>query len=198
MPKAIIRPSPATKIHQMHFLPASHVGEGQSIIAVSTEDGRIILYDIKQTVEAAAAAAGEAAEAYATCRAIAQVGGVASGFIGRIKDFEIVTVAGAETSAKSPLLIVSGSSDGAVRIWKFAASELQSATETEGDSEQAAIGAGTTPQVGTLIGTHESGHRITCLTAFVMDGPAEEGPDEHDEEMGGVEDDDQESASDSE
>lgn len=178
----------------MRVLPASHVPEGQSILAVSTEDGRIILYDIKQTVPASDP---EEKKQYDSCTAIAQIGGVVSGFIGRIKDFEILPVTSVGASSDSPLLVVTGSSDGAVRIWKFTCSELQAKTETDGDSEQVAIGAGTTAQVGSLIGTHESGNRITCLTAFVMDGPSDEGPDDHDEEMGGVEDDDEEDVSDS-
>ena len=48
MPKAVIRPSPPTKLHQMRIVPA---GEGHSILAVSTEDGRIIFYDRKTSVE---------------------------------------------------------------------------------------------------------------------------------------------------
>ena len=48
MPKAIIRPSPPTKLHQMRVVPS---GEEHSILAISTEDGRIIFYDLKTTVE---------------------------------------------------------------------------------------------------------------------------------------------------
>jgi len=162
---------------------------------VSTEDGRIILYDIKKL--SASASSTSQKQQYESCEAIAQIGGVASGFIGRIKDFEILTVASGGGPAESPLLFVTGSSDGAVRVWKFSSSELETRTEIDGDSTQVALGAGKTSQVGTLLGTHESGHRITCLAAFVMDGPTDEGLDDHDEEMANAEDNDDESGSDS-
>lgn len=171
----------------MRFLPATHVPEGQSILAVSTEDGRILFYDTRRIDFPEA---GQK-QAYASCQAIAQMGGVTSGFIGRIKEFEILPVARLGASPDSPLLIITGSSDGAVRVWKFTSSELPQANA---ESEK-----GEVPQVGSLLGTHESGHRITCLTAFVMDGPSEEGPDEDDEEVMEIEEEeDEESDSDSE
>ena len=73
--------------------------------------------------------------------------------------------------AGAPLTIVTGSSDGAVRLWKCSVSEI-----VEGDSTKQAKGA--VRQIGTPIGTHGTGHRITCLVAFVMDGPAEVADDD--------------------
>ncbi|KAL1304670.1 hypothetical protein AAFC00_003629 [Neodothiora populina] len=190
VPKATIRPSPLTKIHQMHFLPASHVPEGHSLLAVSTEDGRIMLYDVKKLT-----APSSPKQKFASCEAIAQIGGVASGFIGRIKDFVVLPAAADDAGVTAPLLIVTGSSDGAVRVWKFSASELSAPAEVEGD-EEIAKAAGEHAQVGTLIGAHETGHRITCLAAFVMDGPTEQQDSEEDEDEDGAVD--EVSASDSE
>lgn len=193
MPKATIRPSPTTKIHQMHFLPATHVSEGQSILAISTEDGRVMLYDIKKTT-----AVEGSKDTFASCQAVAQIGGVASGFIGRIKDFEVLPVSGIDASPTAPLLIVTGSSDGAVRLWKFSASELSSHAKADGD-EEIAKAAGQHAQVGALIGSHETGNRITCLAAFVLDGPTEQGAEDDEEEVVGAEElDEDDSDSDSE
>lgn len=193
VPKAIIRPSPPTKIHQMRFLPATHVPEGQSILAVSTEDGRIIFYDTKKSTTLTSSTK----QPFPSCQGIAQLGGVASGFIGRIKDFEILSVPKSGTMSASPLLFITGSSDGAVRTWRLESSEIESAAPGEsstdgGESKQ------TPPQVGKLLGTHETGNRITCLTAFVMDGPAEEGPDDQDEVVGAEYDEGSDSDTDSE
>jgi protein MAK11 len=141
----------------MRIVPA---GEGHSILAISTEDGRIIFYDLKTTVESE-----KEDEEVPQCAALGQLGGNQAGFSGRIKDFEVL-----QHKAGAPLTIVTGSSDGAVRLWKFGVSEM-----LEGGSEQA---EGEVRQVGTPIGTHETGHRITCLVAFVMDGPAEVADDD--------------------
>lgn len=131
-------------------------GEGESILAVSTEDGRIIFYDLKTTVEDEKADEDSVPQ----CKAIGQMGGSQVGFTGRIKDFEVL-----QPKADNALVFVTGSSDGAVRLWKCSTSELTSGS--------ASTTKGSLRQVGTLIGTHETGHRITCLAAFVMDGPAE-------------------------
>lgn len=156
--------------------------EGQSILVISTEDGRLIFYNIKQTTEAESTAK----KSFASCQAIAQMGGVAAGFIGRIKDFEVLPVAKSGESTTAPLLFITGSSDGAVRTWRLDALELSQESKDEE----------VLPQVGKLLGTHETGHRITCLAAFIMDGPAE-GPADEDDEVEGAEDD-EESDSDSE
>ncbi|KAI4719322.1 WD40 repeat-like protein [Aureobasidium sp. EXF-10727] len=161
MPKAIIRPSPPTKLHQMRIVPA---GEEHSILAVSTEDGRVIFYDLKTAIEGE-----EEDEDVPQCAALGQLGGNQAGFSGRIKDFEVL-----QHKAGAPLSIVTGSSDGAVRLWKCSLSEI-----LEGAGAEGAKGA--VRQVGTSIGTHETGHRITCLAAFVMDGPAEVADDDEDD-----------------
>lgn len=145
----------------MRIVPA---GEGQSILAISTEDGRIMFYDLKTTVES-----DKEDQEVPQCAAVGQLGGNQAGFTGRIKDFEVL-----QPSAGSALVIVTGSSDGAVRLWKCSMSEI-----LERDA------SAPVRQVGTPIGTHETGHRITCLAAFVMDGPAEVADDEDDDVQAG-------------
>jgi protein MAK11 len=163
----------------MRIVPA---GEGQSIVAVSTEDGRVIFYDLKSTVksrdgdgdnEEEEEEEEDNDEEVAQCVALGQLGGDQAGFKGRIKDFEVL-----QYKSGAPLTIVTGSSDGAVRLWKCSVSEIMG-----GGSEQEKEGAAVR-QVGTPIGTHETGRRITCLVAFVMDGPADAAAgDEKDEQV---------------
>ena len=156
----------------MRIVPA---GDDHSVLAISTEDGRIIFYDLKTTVESE-----KENEEVPQCAALGQLGGNQAGFSGRIKDFEVL-----QHKAGAPLIFVTGSSDGAVRLWRCSIAEIL------GDAPEQAEGA--MRQVGTSIGTHETGHRITCLVAFVMDGPAEVADDGEDEaqEVAGSDSDDE-------
>lgn len=160
-PKAKILPAPRTKIHQMRYLPSdSHLG----ILLVSTEDGRILLYDTNSTSEPAESEDKE--DGILQSNLVATIGGPAAGFSGRVKDFDLLRIS--ETS----FLIISGSSDGTVRLWSLRTDELKAPTSTE-------QGTGfTAEQVGRLIGTYKTGTRITCLASFVMTGT----PDVEEEE----------------
>ena len=150
-PKAKILPAPRTKIHQMKYLD-SHPG----ILLVSTEDGRIMIYDTNSTLAPKDSIDDE--DSIPQSNLIAVIGGPAAGFSGRVKDYEIVRV------SDSNFLIVSGSSDGTVRIWRLRAEELQSNMGLEKNEGFSA------KQVGELLGTYTTGTRITCLKAFVMTG----------------------------
>lgn len=183
-PKSQTLPRPMTKIHQIHYLPGLGEELGD-IISISTEDGRILFYSTKETVTPAAtsqAVKSGKEVAVPSCKLIAQLGGGAAGLTGRIKDFELLPVPG----AADQFYIITGSSDGAVRIWRLSQGELSLpaddtansdfTTQPEKDSERAANVSNTlsAKQVGELIGTHETGNRITCLKAFIMNGSPEE------------------------
>ncbi|CAK4014223.1 related to MAK11 (maintenance of killer toxin-encoding satellite M1 dsRNA) [Lecanosticta acicola] len=150
--KGVFKPAPASKIHQMRFVP---LGEEKSVLAMSTEDGRIIFFH---------AEADE--EGLTQYPIIAQLGGRAAGIEGRVKDFEILEVSGV-------LAFVTASSDGAVRIWSVSQTELSSASEGQ--------------QCGRLVATHETGNRITCLGAFVLDGKVSDAPEPEREGEAGAE-----------
>ncbi|CZT18018.1 related to MAK11 protein (maintenance of killer toxin-encoding satellite M1 dsRNA) [Ramularia collo-cygni] len=162
-PKAVIRPS--SKVHQMRFLPLPDLE--QSILAISTEDGRILFYDVSTVKEEIDAAK------LPLCPCVAQLGGAAMGISGRVKDFEIVALKG-----KANILIVTGSSDGAVRLWTVSGEQLAGEVSEDGPK-----------QVGKLVATQETGNRITCLGAFVMDGKASD--EDEVEENGGAEEDEE-------
>jgi protein MAK11 len=164
-PKAKIAPTPRTKIHQLHYLPLdSH----PSIMLVSTEDGRVMLYDTSDTSlpdEDAEKSRGK--DEVPSSKLIAQIGGPGAGISGRVKDFEVLAL------SSSTCLIITGSSDGTVRSWFLDVQELEGGAKVE-------QGKGfTAKQVGKLLGTYKTGTRITCLKAFIMTGT----PDAEEEEI---------------
>ena len=155
-------------------------GETKDLLAVSTEDGRILFYDTTDVVETKTTGPGSKSE-IPILREFCQLGGAVEGLTGRVKDFEILKPPGAEA-----FIIVTGSSDGAVRLWTIDESELLDEPSVSRDlHNEASIANGgdaTTPgiamkasptrQIGSLLGTYEAGNRITCMKAFVMLDPA--------------------------
>lgn len=164
VPKAKIIPTPRTKIHQMHYLQSeSH----PNTLLVSTEDGRVMLYDTSDTIVSTEdAEKSQKKDDIPSSKLIAQIGGPGTGISGRIKDFEILPL------SSSSFLIITGSSDGTVRTWLFDTNEL-------GRKEKLDEGNGfTAKQVGKLLGTYKTGTRVTCLKAFIMTGKADEEEEE--------------------
>ena len=153
-PKAVIRPG--TKIHQMRFMPPEE--DEESTLAISTEDGRIILYDLTEMGEASDASKLPQLEP------VAQIGGRAAGVQGRIKDFEMIELEenGFPLGGKGAWLVVTASSDGAIRLWSL--------PHGWGGDVLLNPKAQTPKQVATLIATKEAGSRITCVGAFLLDG----------------------------
>ena len=160
-------------------LPATD-GETKDLLAVSTEDGRILFYDTTDVVEAQITIPASKLE-IPVSKAICQLGGAAEGLTGRVKDFEILKPPGSEA-----FIIVTGGSDGAVRLWTVDESELvdepsisrdlneKVSISTNGGDDKAngnAMKQPATRQIGLLLCTYEAGNRITCLKAFVMSEP---------------------------
>ncbi|KAI8936006.1 hypothetical protein NX059_007509 [Plenodomus lindquistii] len=157
-PKGKIVPMPRTKIHQMHYLPSK---THPAILLVSTEDGRILLYDTNTTVASEEPTTEKSKENIPSSRLVAQIGGPAAGMTGRVKDFEIIP-----TSTGS-YIIVTGSSDGTVRFWALDEGELKD------DADAGKAKGFTALQIGKLLGLYSTGTRITCLKAFAMTGKAD-------------------------
>lgn len=158
-PKAIIRPSPSTKVHQMKWLrlPTS-LG---NVLAMCTEDGRICFYSTDGIGHKE-----DGKLPLVPC--VAELGGRAAGLTGRIKAFEILKMpADNVEDIDIEWIVVTGSSDGAIRLWSLGGSEISLAK-----------GQKTPRQVGKLFATQETGDRITCLGAFVLDGKVDDSPEE--------------------
>ena len=148
-PKRKVLPMPLTKIHQMSYFEVTGDGE-KEVLVVSTEDGRIIFYDADRTETQNETEPNAQAEVMQDAQVVAQMGGKLAGLSGRVKDFEVLSLNSPEGMAST--VVVTASSDGAVRLWQLRL----------GGSPQKDV------QTGQLIGTYETGNRITCLKAFVM------------------------------
>lgn len=196
-PKAVIRP-PApglnTKLHRMRFMP-KRKGAEQDILAISTEDGRVLFYNLSTPPE----------ESNTTelprIPCLAQLGGPAVGITNRVKDFEVLEVPSDYRNATSSLILATAHSDGNMRLWTLPSADFDpQQTEAVDTSEK---NVPQTKQVGRLIGSLETGNRITCLGAFVMSAvamapngeadefPAESGEPDIDESASGDEDDEE-------
>ena len=133
--------------------PSSDDGE---LLAISTEDGRVIFYSTKRLRQP-----GAGSESSIPCaEAIAQLGGKPCGLPGRVKDFEILNLQDESIGGMNGFLVVTGSSDGIVRVWRLTGTDLI-AEPNDGKSTDIR-------QTGQLLGTYETGNRITCLKSFVM------------------------------
>lgn len=184
-------PSPRTKLHQIHYLPKSASADG-NIVAVSTEDGRVLFYSTYTEPEDDNANSDKASPSTPLCKLLGTIGGLEIGLAGRVKDFEVLQV---PTSKGDRTLIITGSSDGAVRLWLLDTMRLSKGVVSDGQAidgkkkaesikapkestdnvtEQAQLNnTQSSTQVGILLGTCETGNRIMCLKAFELIGEPE-------------------------
>jgi protein MAK11 len=185
-PKAKIVPMPATKIHQLAYVP----GCEENILAVSTEDGRILFYDTQGSeaeITNGTATNGDKAtkgKPIPPAILVAQLGGRAVDITTRIKDFQILAIGEQESTTEIEgafsYVISTASSDGTIRLWSLLPEELHVEKETPMEGVTIPV-----PQVGQILAKYETGNRITCLKAFVMvgagdddDGAVTEGEDD--------------------
>ncbi|KZF24596.1 hypothetical protein L228DRAFT_259793 [Xylona heveae TC161] len=165
-PKGRIMPQPPSKIHQIRYVStegATTEGEKaedeqpNNILAVSTEDGRIIFYSTSTllplsesantTTTTAPSTANKPAPTIPLCKPLAQLGGRAAGVSSRIKDFEILSLSQSSDAgagaADTQFLVVTASSTGAVQLWYLPLSDLDpeldigadASTEAEAEAE---------------------------------------------------------------
>lgn len=182
-PKCKVVPEPRTKLHELCYVQVQEEDDIQ-LMAVSTEDGRILFYSTKEgDLIPAKVVEGKEAQ-LPSAKLIAQLGGKDAGLSGRIKDFSVLSVV--EGSTKE-LIIVAAGSDGAVRLWRISA------------LKDLASHSGGVREIGKLLGTCETNNRVTCLKAFVMLPKMEGAEDDDIGEFEGFEDEvEEESDSDSE
>ncbi|KAI0447978.1 WD domain-containing protein [Xylaria telfairii] len=152
-PKCRVMPEPRRKIHEFCYVPLDSTDS--SLLAVSTEDGRIMFFSTNtEDLSAEESKTDEKTEKLPVAKLIAQLGGREAGITGRIKDFAICRFTGEQGDE---LLVPTGSSDGKVRLFKLSMKDLVEARKTK-----------TTKQTGQLLGTYDTQNRITCLSAFAM------------------------------
>lgn len=168
-PKCCLLPLSRTRLHQVrYFAPVDGVYLEQMLL-LSTESGQILFFPAKSHVNDP----NDSSDILPSVAPVAQLcetGGLPSR---RIKDFEVFDAGDGATA-----VIVTGSSDGVVRIWSFEVKviigliahpnrETSSNPLSTGNSHSARDD-GPLKQVGRLLGTYEVGNRITCLKAFPL------------------------------
>ena len=163
----------------MHYITLSENDDtSNDVLAVSTEDGRVLFYSTTRFSQVESTES-DSKPGIPICTSIGQLGGPAENVTTRIKDFEILRMPESQS-----LVAVTGSSDGAIRLWILHDAEIADGSVVQTRSMDDAIqnpekAAGVPPmsdgamitQVGSLLGTYEAGNRITCLKAFVMSQP---------------------------
>ena len=194
-------------MHQLHYIAREQPNdESNDVLAVSTEDGRILLYSIA-TSNISPSEVSQEISVIPTCEPLGQLGGVSSGLTRRIKDFEVLRLPKVK-SAPSRIVIVAGSSDGSIRVWSIMEKDLnfdnapsngvRAADPITSMKANGALDGTNGPgeshvrHIGQLLGTYQTGNRITCLKAFVMRDPSEDSavpvgrelPDEFDDNEG--------------
>ncbi|KAK4106923.1 WD40 repeat-like protein [Parathielavia hyrcaniae] len=151
VPRCRVMRDARTKVHEFCYVELGGEGD-ETVLAVSTEDGRVVfLSTAEEDLEAP-----PKDKTLPVARAVGSLGGKEAGVQGRIKDFTVLPVEDEE--GKRSFFVVTGSSDGRVRLWQVGAEELRRSSS-----------AGESPkQVGQIMGVYETQNRITCVAAFVM------------------------------
>lgn len=170
-----------TKVHEVEYVKLGGEAD-ESLLAVSTEDGRVLFFSTRKedVTEGEEAKDGKAA-VMPSAKLVAQLGGKEAGVTSRIKDFTFLPVDGED--GKRFWYVVTGSSDGKLRVWKLEADDLKVTEEKK--------------QVGTLLGAYDTQNRITCVEAFVMIPRPEGAVDSEDEYDDEVEEEDEARANES-
>lgn len=170
------------RVQQIEYVDGS-----EGVVAVGTEDGRVSFFSTAETEHTDEAVDGEEKEkTIPRCEMVANLGGKDKGIIGRIKDFAMLPLPSEEESEfpSTQRLVITGSSDGAIRLWLLDLDDLLLLATNGAESvPKIALPNGTQSkprQVGTPLGTFETGNRITCLNAFIMSSDSHnDGEEEH-------------------
>ena len=174
-PRCKVLPDTRTKIHEVKYVKKSRESEEQ-VLVISTEDGRLLFFSTeKEDLIAPTVVEGKEPGMH-SAKLLAQLGGKEAGFDNRIKDFSIL-----EPEGTTDVLVVTGQSNGVVRLFKLDMEEVVTAESKK--------------QVGAQIGLTETNNRVTCLQSFVM-LPLPEGA--KDEVMESDEEEEEEESSDEE
>ncbi|KAI0400391.1 WD domain-containing protein [Xylaria palmicola] len=175
-PKCRVMPEPRRKIHE--FCYVSIDSADSSLLAVSTEDGRVMFFSTStEDLSEGESKPDTKTEKLPVAKLVGQLGGKEAGVTGRIKDFAICKSLEEQGDA---LFVTTGSSDGKVRLFSLSTRELAEARRAKTDKP-----------MGKLLGTYDTQNRITCLSAFTMI-PRGEGVEDSEDEFGDETDEDEE------
>jgi protein MAK11 len=160
-PKCRLVPQPLTKVHQICYQPfGSSTEDTNDVIAVSTEDGRIMFYSTGTPKQHQDGNEDSTETSIPDATLVGQLNSKDAGVSGRIKDFEIIGLPTSEQDDSTSFIVTAGS-DGSIRIWQFMLEDVVGKMSESKSRDKVS-------QIGKLIGTYETGSRITCLKAFLM------------------------------
>ncbi|KAJ1337713.1 protein MAK11 [Microdochium nivale] len=152
--------------------------DDDSLLAVSTEDGRVLFFStadedlaVPSKLESSSSSSRKGVSALPIAKCIGHMGGKELGVTGRIKDMTILKTPNTN-SGSAEFLITTGSSDGKVRVFGITGAELVKGKKGNGEAKQ----------LGKLLGAYETQNRITCLEGFVMI-PRPEGVEDSEDEF---------------
>ncbi|KAL4736865.1 WD40-repeat-containing domain protein, partial [Aspergillus similis] len=148
-----VLPGPRSKLHEIKYIS---VGDDE-LLAVSTEDGRVIFYSTRNVRKADEG--DDSSIPYA--EPVAQLGGRSQGYPGRVKSFEMLSLKGQPGVNGDDFAVVTANSEGVVRVWRLLGAQLRNAVAKKSTDTKDI-------QVGKFLSSYETGNRITCLKAFVM------------------------------
>ncbi|RYP74701.1 hypothetical protein DL769_003960 [Monosporascus sp. CRB-8-3] len=203
-PKCRVMPDHRSKVHEVCYVATDGEGDA-SLLAVSTEDGRVMFFSTKSEDLTAAPAetsktsrpskdgktdddnnnnkkaesSSSQSQSLPVAKFVAYLGGKEAGVTGRIKDFAVLRAAAEEGGGGERLIIPTGGSDGKVRVFSLAVDELSEAAAARKGKDRDEEAR----RVGRLLGTYDTSNRITCLEAFVMI-PRPEGVEDSEDEDG--------------
>ncbi|KAF3481647.1 uncharacterized protein GIQ15_04406 [Arthroderma uncinatum] len=180
--------SPFTKIHHIAYLDLDSSDE--KLLVASTEDGRLVFYST--AVDCLEEPAEGSETSIPTAPFLFQLGGKDHGQSSRIKEFEILPLQ--EDSKTKQYLVVTSGSDGALRIWTISPDEFKPFKPAKAKASKA--GKKSVPvqpmQIGKVLGTYETGNRVTCMKAFIMRESTVPDDDDEDEDEEEEEEDEEE------
>ncbi|CEJ90185.1 hypothetical protein VHEMI05985 [[Torrubiella] hemipterigena] len=177
VPKCRVMPGTGvrTKIHQFTYIDL----DDASLLAVSTEDGRIVLFSTKADDLVTPEKKDDDEDKLPVAKMIGHIGGRDAGVSGRIKDFAVLRSIVDPTG----LYVVGASSDGNLRVWTLDVPSLEKAAAANKESKES---------LGQQVGLYETKNRITCLAGFVMVPKPEGAEDSEEENLDADSDDDDE------
>ncbi|KAG6028082.1 hypothetical protein E4U40_001171 [Claviceps sp. LM458 group G5] len=171
------------KVHQFTYITIDE-DAGVSILAVATEDGRVVFFSTR-TEHLAPPEGSDKKESAKTdaipiAKMVGFVGGPSDNITGRIKDILVLP----STANSGVLYLVGAGSEGSIRVWALLTKNLVAAVSS-GDS---AAALGSEKPMGRLLGSCETQNRITCLAGYLM-LPRPDGLEESEDEFGDEDED---------
>ncbi|KAG5917410.1 hypothetical protein E4U61_002740 [Claviceps capensis] len=181
------------KVHQFTYITIDE-DAGVSILAVATEDGRVVFFSTRTEHLTPPEGSGDKKESAKTdaipiAKMVGFVGGPSDNIAGRIKDILVLP----STANSGVLYLVGAGSEGSIRVWALSTKDLVAAVSS-GDS---AAALGSEKPMGRLLGSCETQNRITCLAGYLM-LPRPDGVEESEDEFGDEDENENDDGEDSE